>query len=46
MACLLVIPTLIGVAVAAYFPDLTLSGAYGTQGASLGNLFSAASSLW
>jgi len=37
---------LIGVAVAAYFPDLTLSGAYGTQGSSIGNLFSAASSLW
>jgi NodT family efflux transporter outer membrane factor (OMF) lipoprotein len=37
---------LIGVAVAAYFPDLTLSGAYGTSGGNLGNLFSAATSLW
>lgn len=37
---------LIGVATAAYFPDLTLSGEGGTQGASLGNLFSAATSLW
>ena len=37
---------LIGVAVAAYFPDLTLSGEGGTQGASLGSLFGAATSLW
>jgi NodT family efflux transporter outer membrane factor (OMF) lipoprotein len=37
---------LIGVAVSAYFPDLTLSGQYGTQGSSIGNLFSAGSSLW
>jgi NodT family efflux transporter outer membrane factor (OMF) lipoprotein len=37
---------LIGVAVASWFPDLTLSGEYGTSGAGLGNLFSAATSLW
>lgn len=37
---------LIGVAVSAYFPDLTLSGQGGTQGSTLGSLFSAATSLW
>ncbi|MGC1302996.1 MAG: efflux transporter outer membrane subunit [Caulobacteraceae bacterium] len=37
---------LIGVAVSAYYPDLTLSGQYGTGASSLGQLFSASSSLW
>jgi len=37
---------LIGVAVASYFPDVTLSGDYGTAGSSLGRLFSASSTLW
>jgi NodT family efflux transporter outer membrane factor (OMF) lipoprotein len=37
---------LIGVAVSAYFPDLTLSGEYGFSGSNLGNLFSASNTLW
>jgi NodT family efflux transporter outer membrane factor (OMF) lipoprotein len=36
----------IGVAVAAYFPDVSLSGSYGFAGSSAGRLFSASSSLW
>jgi NodT family efflux transporter outer membrane factor (OMF) lipoprotein len=37
---------LIGVAVSAYFPDLTLSGEYGFSGSNLGRLFSASNTLW
>ncbi|WP_158914472.1 efflux transporter outer membrane subunit [Caulobacter sp. S45] len=37
---------LIGVAVSAYYPDLTLSGEYGTGASSLGQLFNASSALW
>ena len=37
---------LVGVAVSAYYPDLTLSGDYGTGGTSLGSLFTSAASLW
>jgi len=37
---------LIGVAVAAYYPSLTLSGDYGSGASSLGNLFTSAASLW
>ena len=36
----------IGVAVASYFPTITLSGDYGTGASALGGLFGAASSLW
>jgi outer membrane protein TolC len=36
----------VGIAVAAYYPDLTLSGNYGTGAASIGSLFGAATSLW
>jgi NodT family efflux transporter outer membrane factor (OMF) lipoprotein len=36
----------IGVAVAAYFPTVTLSADYGTAAAMLGDLFSASSKLW
>ncbi len=36
----------IGVAVAAYFPDVTLSGDYGASASSLGRLFGASSTLW
>jgi NodT family efflux transporter outer membrane factor (OMF) lipoprotein len=36
----------IGVAVAAYFPDLTLSGSYGFSANELGRLFTAPNSLW
>ena len=36
----------IGVQTAAYFPSLTLSGQYGVSSSSLGNLFSASSTLW
>lgn len=36
----------IGVAVAAYFPDLTLSGDYGTSASRLGSLLAAGTSLW
>jgi NodT family efflux transporter outer membrane factor (OMF) lipoprotein len=36
----------IGVAVAAYFPDLTLTGSYGYTGNELGRLFGANSSVW
>jgi len=37
---------LIGVAQAAYYPDLTLSGAAGFAGAALGSLFQASDLLW
>ncbi|THD70979.1 efflux transporter outer membrane subunit [Phenylobacterium sp.] len=37
---------LIGVAEAAYFPDVTLSGDYGIAASSLGQLFKASSTLW
>ena len=36
----------IGVAVAAYFPSLTLTGSYGYSASELGKLFSASNSLW
>ncbi|MDB5446713.1 MAG: transporter [Phenylobacterium sp.] len=36
----------VGVAISAYFPSLTLSGAYGESASSLGNLFNAATSFW
>jgi NodT family efflux transporter outer membrane factor (OMF) lipoprotein len=36
----------IGVAVAAFFPDLTLTGSYGFTGTELGRLFGAGSNLW
>jgi NodT family efflux transporter outer membrane factor (OMF) lipoprotein len=36
----------IGVAVAAYFPDLTLTGSYGYTGNELTRLFSAGSNVW
>jgi len=36
----------IGVAVAAYFPDLTLTGSYGFASGELGRLFTAPNSLW
>jgi NodT family efflux transporter outer membrane factor (OMF) lipoprotein len=37
---------LVGVAVSAYFPDLTLSGDYGTGASKLGSLLAAGTSLW
>lgn len=37
---------LIGVAVSAYYPDVTLSGDVGTSASSIGRLFSASSTLW
>jgi NodT family efflux transporter outer membrane factor (OMF) lipoprotein len=37
---------LIGVAVAAYYPDVTLSGDYGSSAGSLGKLFNASNTLW
>ncbi|HXA39362.1 MAG TPA: efflux transporter outer membrane subunit [Phenylobacterium sp.] len=37
---------LIGVAVASYFPNVTLSGDYGSAASSLGQLFKASSTLW
>ena len=37
---------LVGVATAAYFPTISLSGEYGTGASSLGNLFSAGTALW
>jgi len=37
---------LIGVQVAAYFPDITLSGSYGFEAANLGHLFESAASVW
>ncbi len=37
---------LIGVAEAAFYPDLTLSGDYGYGAANLGSLFNSANSLW
>jgi len=36
----------IGVAIAAYFPNLTLSGQYGASGGNLAGLFSAGTGLW
>src|SRR4029077_9146889 len=36
----------IGVAIAAWFPDLTLSASYGYTGPTLGNLISAPNSIW
>lgn len=36
----------IGVQRGAYFPDVTLSGTAGTSGSAIGQLFSAATSLW
>jgi NodT family efflux transporter outer membrane factor (OMF) lipoprotein len=36
----------IGVAVAAFFPDLTLTGSYGFASSELGRLFNASSSVW
>jgi NodT family efflux transporter outer membrane factor (OMF) lipoprotein len=36
----------IGVAVAAYFPDLTLTGSYGFAATELGRLFKASSRIW
>jgi NodT family efflux transporter outer membrane factor (OMF) lipoprotein len=36
----------IGVAMAAYFPTITLSGDYGTEASSIGRLFHASSTLW
>jgi NodT family efflux transporter outer membrane factor (OMF) lipoprotein len=36
----------IGVAIAAYYPNVTLSGDYGLQSAMLANLFEASSNLW
>ena len=36
----------IGVAIAAYFPDLTLSGSYGFSAGTLDNLFKASNALW
>lgn len=36
----------IGIARSGYFPSFGLSGSYGTSGSSLGNLFSASSTLW
>jgi NodT family efflux transporter outer membrane factor (OMF) lipoprotein len=36
----------IGVQMAAFFPDLTLSGSYGFAGSKLGGLFSAATNVW
>jgi NodT family efflux transporter outer membrane factor (OMF) lipoprotein len=37
---------LIGVAVAAYYPDINLSGLFGFQGGGIGSLFSAANEIW
>ena len=37
---------LIGVQVAAYYPDITLSGSYGFSAANLGKLFNAANDVW
>jgi NodT family efflux transporter outer membrane factor (OMF) lipoprotein len=36
----------IGVQIAAYYPDITLSGSYGFAATELGHLFSSANSLW
>lgn len=36
----------IGVAIAAYFPDLTLSGTYGSEATKIGRLFSAPTAFW
>lgn len=36
----------VGVARAAYFPDISLSGSYGLGATSLGNLFSASAATW
>ncbi len=37
---------LIGVAVSAYYPDLTLTAEYGSAASNLGHLFTASSTLW
>lgn len=37
---------LIGVQVAAYYPDITLSGSYGFSAGNLGNLFNSANDVW
>ncbi|WP_298687075.1 efflux transporter outer membrane subunit [uncultured Sphingomonas sp.] len=37
---------LVGVAVSAYYPSLTLSGDYGSGASSIGSLFTSAASLW
>ncbi len=37
---------LIGVAVAAYYPDINLAGLFGLQGGGIGSLFSAANEIW
>jgi NodT family efflux transporter outer membrane factor (OMF) lipoprotein len=36
----------IGVAIAAYFPDITLSGSFGSQGADFAKLFASPASTW
>lgn len=36
----------IGVAIAAFFPNITLSGSYGYSGSAIGNLISASNRLW
>ena len=36
----------IGVQIAAYFPDLTLSGSYGFAASNLGHLFSSSANVW
>jgi NodT family efflux transporter outer membrane factor (OMF) lipoprotein len=36
----------IGIAIAAYYPDISLSGALGLMQPSMGNLFQAANSIW
>ena len=36
----------IGVAIAAYFPDITLSGSYGSQTSNFAKLFSAPTTIW
>jgi NodT family efflux transporter outer membrane factor (OMF) lipoprotein len=36
----------IGVAIAAYFPDITLSGSYGSQGTDFAKLFASPASVW
>ena len=41
-----VLHALIGVAVSAYFPDLTLTGNYGAAGDDIGRLFSASTTVW
>jgi NodT family efflux transporter outer membrane factor (OMF) lipoprotein len=36
----------IGVAIAAYYPDLTLSGSYGVEGTNISHLFSLSNTAW